>query len=423
MKDLKGKRLLVLGGSIWKDAILKFAKENGIVVISAGLYPAGTDDIADEVYRIDTIDPSVMKKFIRDKSIDGVYLGGSELIIGGACTYVNELSLPCYCTKTQWEFLQNKANFKQLCKKYGLPVVPQFVIDRNNITGSVPLDAYPVITKPADGCGSNGFSVCYNEEELLEGYNKAVSDSSTESVICEKFVKNTGVVVFYTFSNGKVLFSGLEDKYPVRFEKQGSYVGGLFSFESRYTQEYRERFDSGIEQLFQSIGVKEGTAWIEVFHDGDNYYFNEVGFRYGGSISIYPINYLTGINQVAADIYFALIGESMPYGHTSLISDTIEKGLKYAIYPIYAGEGVINKVMGLDDLGKNVVFRTMTKSIGSHIYDCGSFNQNVAIIQFVYEDKRELKLSIERIHRNLQILDANGNNMIMQMLNVETIEL
>lgn len=423
MQNLENKRLLVLGGSIWKDAIKQFADANKIILISAGLYPAGTDEIADEVYRIDTIDENVMIPFIQEKRIDGVYLGGSELIISGACGYINKLSLPCYCTKEQWEFLQNKANFKQLCKKSGLPVVPQYAIDEQDIKGSVPTDAYPVITKPTDGCGSNGFSVCRNAEELVVGYKKAAADSPTQSVICEKFVKNTGVVVFYTFSNGKVIFSGLEDKYPVKFEKQGSYVGGLFTFESKFTKEYRERFDEGVEKMFQSIGITEGSAWIEVFHDGDNYYFNEVGFRYGGSISIYPVDYLTGINQAAADIYYALTGESHPYGHTSLISDSIERGHHYAVYPVYAGEGTITEVKGLDNLGDNVVFRTITKSVGCRIEDWGSFNQNVAVVQFVYKDKEDLKESLNRIHENLQILDENGKTMVIRMLNVETIDL
>ena len=72
-KNLIGKRLLVLGGSIWKEAIKEYAVQNGIVLVSAGLYPAGTDDIAKEIYRIDTTDADLMKPFIKDHQIDGVY--------------------------------------------------------------------------------------------------------------------------------------------------------------------------------------------------------------------------------------------------------------------------------------------------------------------------------------------------------------
>lgn len=420
---LKGKRLLLLGGSTWKEAIKKFAIENDITLIAAGLWRVGIFDIADEFYTIDLMNKELMKAFIKDKNIDGVYMGGAENVISVACQYIHELGLPCYCNKDQWELLQNKLKFKQLCIKNGIPVVPQYSINPIDIKNSVPLDAYPVITKPTDGCGSNGFSVCRNPEELVTGYQKSADNSPTRSVICEKFVKNTGVVVFYTFSSGKVIFSGLEDKYPVKFKNQGSYVGGLFTFQSRFTEAYKKRFDADVERMFQSIGVKEGSAWIEVFHDGNDFYFNEVGFRYGGSISIYPVDYITGINQVAADIYYALTGESKPYGHPSLIDSTIERNLNYAVYPVYAGEGRITKIEGLDSLGDNVVFRTITKSIGTEIKNCGSFNQNVAIVQFVYKDKDHLILSINRIHDNLQILDEQGNNMVIRMLNLETIEL
>ena len=419
--ELKGKRLLLLGGSTWKEAIKRFAVENDITLIAAGLWKVGIFDIADECYTIDILDAGMMKAFIKDHNIDGVYMGGAENVISSACQYINELGLPCYCTYEQWNFLQNKANFKELCIKHNLPVVPQYTLNVDNIASSVPSDAFPVITKPADGCGSNGFSVCKNENELVEGYRIASKNSPTNSVICEKFVKNTGVVAFYTFSNGNVIFSGLEDKYPVKFEKHNSYVGGLFTFESKYTACFRNKFNEGVERLFKSIGIKEGSAWIEVFHDGDNFYFNEVGFRYGGSISIYPIDYLTGINQVAADIYYALTGISNPYGHASLIPSDIEKSQHYAVYPIYARAGIIMTVKGLDKLGEKIVFCTITKKVGSEIVDSCSFNQNVAIVQFVYKDKDELKNTIETIHRHLQILDQNGQNMIISMLDVNKI--
>ena len=420
MEELKNKRLLLLGGGTWKNAIKRFAVEHDITLIATGNDASGgIFSIADEKYTINSIDAPAMKNLIKEKKIDGVYMGGSETVINIASEYLNELGLPCYCNKMQWDFLQNKANFKQLCIDSGLPVVPRFPINPTNIADSVPRNAYPVITKPTDGCGSNGFSVCRNEEELVAGFYKAAADSPTQSVLCEKFVKNTGVVVFYTFSNGEVIFSGLEDKYPVKFDNHSSYVGGLFTFESKFTNDFRQRFDSKVEKMFKSIGIKEGSAWIEVFHDGNDYYFNEVGFRYGGSISIYPVDYLTGINQVAADIYYALTGMSQLYGHTSLIPSDIERGLNYAIYPIYVGPGIISKIEGLDKLGDNIVFRTLTKPIGCRINDCGSFNQNAAVIHFVYRDDLGLKQTIETFHSNFKIYDENGNNMIIRLLDKE----
>ena len=422
---LKGKRLLVLGGSIWKEAIKEYAEQNGIVLISAGLYPAGTDDIAQEVYRIDTTDAELMKPFIKEHHIDGVYMGGSELIISAACEYINELGLPCYCTKEQWEFLQNKRNFKELCVKYDLPVAPRYQIDANDIKGSLPNEAYPVITKPEDGSGSNGFSVCHSPEELERGYAKAAANSPTGSVICEKYVKNDSVVVFYTFSNGDLYFSGLEDKISVKFRKQGTYVGGLFVFESNYTQEFRSRFEAKLKQLFNSIGIREGSAWIEVFHDGDNYYFNEVGFRYGGSVSVYPVDYLHGYNQVAADIHYALTGKSKIEGHPSLISKYIPKKHHYAIYPVYLWPGTIAKIEGVEEIEKRpeVVLCSLTKKIGSVIPDSSSFNQNFALVHFVYDNIEECGDMLRYVHQTLKVSSESGKDMVFKMLDFDSIEI
>ena len=109
LKDKK--KLLLLGSSIWKDVIVKWAEDNNVELLFAGLYPAPLDEVASESYRIDTTDPKVMKPFIRGLEVDGVFMGGSELIVSHACEYINELGFPCYCTKEQWDICQNKQRF------------------------------------------------------------------------------------------------------------------------------------------------------------------------------------------------------------------------------------------------------------------------------------------------------------------------
>ncbi|MBR1639816.1 MAG: ATP-grasp domain-containing protein [Treponema sp.] len=418
MESLKGKRLLVLGGSIWKDAIKSFADEHGVYLISAGLYPAGTDEIAQEYYRIDTTKAELMKPFIREHKIDGVYMGGSELIISSACEYINELGLPCYATKAQWNFLQDKRKFKELCLQYDLPVVPKFSIDTNNINNSIPIDTFPVIIKPTDGCGSKGFSVCNNIEELEEGYNRAKAASPSGSVICEKFVKNDACVFFATFSNGKMIFSGLEDKIPVMYEKERSYVGGIFLFQSKLIPEFRRLFEKKLQNLFQSIGIKEGSVWIEVFYDNGQYFFNEVGFRYGGSVSIYPVDYFYGINQVASDIYFALTGKSCIIGHKSLISNTIKRKKYYCAYPVHMKAGKIYKIKGVEQLcnNQNIILVSLNKNEGDCVAQTGSFSQVIALVHFIFDDLKDCKKMVSYIHETFIVTDEKNENLIDRKL-------
>lgn len=423
MKDIKGKRLLLLGSSVWRDIIRQFAEDYGVELIFAGNSKCALDEIVSESYCVNSIDHIAMKKFIAEHNIDGVYMGGSELIISHACEYLNDINKPCYCTKAQWEILQDKANFKDLCIKHGLPVVPKYHININNIADSVPVDAYPVITKPTDGSGSNGFSICNNAEELIRGYKKAAEDSPTHSVICEKFVNNSGLVAFYSFTNGKMVYALTEDKYPVKYEKQGSYVAGLFLCESRFRDEFRMLYESKLEKLFKDINVKEGTIWIEVFHDGNNYYFNEVGYRYGGSYSFYSVDYFRSINQIYADLYYALTGDSQLEGFNSLIPKDIERGKNYCIYPIHINSGKISSFEGVEEIKSwnNIVFFPVSKNVGDNIEDTGSWGQCVALAHFTYDTMKECADTIERIHSVFKVINDKGINLVCRKLNFNSV--
>ena len=77
---------------------------------------------------VNSTDASAMKRLIIDKKIDGVYMGGNENVIKSACAYLEELNMPCYCKKEQWEVLQDKRKFKALCMKHHLPVALQYGI-------------------------------------------------------------------------------------------------------------------------------------------------------------------------------------------------------------------------------------------------------------------------------------------------------
>ncbi len=424
MQNLQGKRLLLLGGSMWKEAIQAFAEEHEITLIATGNdQSAGIFEIAQEKYTVNSTDHEAMKRLITEKKIDGVYVGGSEAVISAACEYLNDLHMPCYCNKKQWDFLQHKGNFKALCQQFDLPVVPRYSATEETLKQAVPEEAYPVITKPADGCGSSGFSICRNLEELKSGYQKAKENSASGTVIIEKFVDNNGFVVFLTFSNGTLYFSGMEDKFPVQYEKEGSYVAGLVTFESRFTENFRSLFEEKLQRMMSSIGIREGSVWIEVFCNGTEYYFNEVGYRYGGTVSIYPVDYFYSINQVASDIYYALTGESQIAGHTSLIPKNFPRKKHYAIYPIHLNSGTISKIEGVDSLleKEEILVIPTTKNIGDTVKQTGSFAQAYALVHFVYDTKEELKKELKYIHQTLFVEDENGNNMVHQMLNPNSI--
>ena len=411
--------MLVLGGNPWADAIREYTTENGITMIAAGNRPESKlFQIADESYVVDSTSSEEMKKLIREKNIDGVYMGGSEPVIDKACQYINELGLPCYCTHKQWTLLQSKQNFKELCIKHGLPVVPKYLYEDIETNTSL----FPVIVKPTDGCGSNGFSICHNLRELNLGVEIARENSPSHTELIEKCVPNDAIAVFYTFSNGVGTFSGSEDKYPVQYPN-GSFVGGLYIFNSYEETLFRDKFEQRILSMFKDVEIKEGCIWIEIFRDHGKYYFNEIGYRVGGTGSVFPVAYMSGINQVATDIYYALTGKSIILKKPELFRD-VSKDKKYCVYTVHVKSGIIGSFEGREKLFEicpNIVKILYTKKENDYVPDSGSFSQVAALVHILFEDYDQLISTINCIHNNLIVSGINGENMVQRMLSDEQI--
>lgn len=399
--ELRGKRLLVLGGQAWINIIEDYANKNGIELISF------SND-----HSIVYTNHDQMKSLIRENHIDGVYIGSNEKVIRSAVQYLSELGMPCYCTLEQWDSLMNKRKFKELCMQFDIPVAPKY-----NYFPDFPCTIeFPVITKPADGCASVGITICNNEEELLKGYQFAYENSPSHEVLVEKVVNNSGMDVFFQITDGKVEWCALGDKFPVQFEEGAGSVAGARVLPSLYTDEFRQHFENKLKNLFKSIGLYQGLIWMEVFHDGDEYYFNEVGYRPNGSLSIVGIDYLCGINTVAADIYYALTGKGEAHGFPSLILKDVPKDKKSVCeYWVASYPGTIGTIDGLATINAhpNVLASFPKYKVGDVIPHTNGFAQNFCVIHFAFDGMDEMVDIIGFIQRTIKLSNELGEDMII----------
>ena len=420
--ELRGKRLLLLGSSVWKDELRHFADEHGIILIVVGNRAAPLDEVADELYRVDSTDHDAMKQFIKTHNIDGVFMGGSEMIVSHACEYINELGYPCYCTKEQWDVLADKSRFKALCQLFGLPVAkaysPHDFIPVQEVTVE---NVFPVVTKPVDGCGGEGISVCHHIKELQEGYAKAKAASRSGNAIIEQFVSNDSIKVFYTFSQGVPHYTTMATKYPVRFDNPETYVSTLYLFESSCADDFRHRFEDRLFRMFSNLGIREGSLWIEVFKNGDDYCFNEAAFRYMGQVSFYPVNYLTGVNQLAADITYALTGKSQTMGHRSLIGDDVPRKKYYCMYCPQLADGRIESIEGINNCRKipECVYAFFQKSEGDEISGQHTLFHVLGCIHLVFDTIDELRQLIRKVQQTIHVTSTQGQEMLRDMIDWE----
>lgn len=419
MGNLAGKRLLLLGGSQWKDSIKCYADSEGITLLAAGNNSSSAYfEIASEKFGIDSTDVVAMKKLIIRERVDGVYLGGTEPVIEAAAGYLPDVALPTYCTQEQFKTFSDKAEFKRLCAEHELPVLPR--LSKKEASAIVSAER-PIVTKPVDGSGSRGFSVCRNERELAAGILKAEKSSFTGAALIEEFVSNDSVVAFYTICNGMVIYSGLEDKYPVRHEGQSSYVAGMLVFESADARRFRSLYENKIIAMFKDAGLLQGTLWMEAFRSGDGFVFNEAGYRYGGSMSMYPISFFHGINQVAMDIHYALTGVGDMAAGCPLVSHNTIKWKRYCVYPVHVCSGRVAAIAGVDELlaNEHVVAVPFSKNVGDCVEPTGTIGQVFAYVHFAFDDIQECRAIIDRIHNTLHVEDEDGREMVLRLFDFE----
>lgn len=415
---LKGKKLLVLAGKpIGSCEIVEYAKSMDVYTIVTDYLPqeqSAAKKVCDEIWDISTADIEQLKEKIKSKDVDGIYTGVHEFNIGKMIELCNDLDLPCFCTLQQWNCLNNKRYFKDLCKRYGVPVTPEYQlsnIDEIQLSNII----FPVIIKPVDGSGSRGFSICNNKEELIKAYPKAQEFSASGKVLIEKYMRyEDSVIINYTLIDGEVYFSGISDKNSKKVFDNGAPIMSVQFYPSLYEQDYLQNLDKKVKIMFKGLGIKNGVIWIEAFCDKGVFTFNEMGYRFGGSLTYLPVKYLYGTDQLALQIEYALNGKNknIVAVKENRITDEI-----YCILPVHVKAGVISEILGFDDLMNNInVHRVVpVHFLRDKIENWGSAQQVFAYLHIIGKNREEIESIIDKILSGLSIKDEKGNEMLFNL--------
>ena len=412
------KKLLVLGGK----------PIGSIELVELNLYVIVTDFLpeeqspakrfADESWNISTSEIDILEELCKKNHIDGILTAVHEFNINQMLNLCERLNKPCYCNRSTWLFCDNKLAFKSLCEDSGIPVAKKYDIsisDEETLSKLI----YPLIVKPVDGSGSRGFSICYNVKELVVGYNKALGFSGTQTVVVEDFIPYDAVIIHYTMNKGFCYYSGMSDKFSARFKSTGASVMGLQTFPSKGESIYLETLNDKVCTMFEKAGFVEGPIWIEAFFDGkDKFIFNEMGYRFGGSLTNYPVKYFYNIDQLDMMISIAL-GESLLMHYSKL-----SRMWNYCILPIHIKEGRITSIKGVDEIKarEDVYAYVPVHYLHDEIKDWGSAQQVFCYLHILYFTKFALKQTIEEILSSLKVFDEERNNMLYTLYDLNNLK-
>ena len=402
------------------EIVLK-ARAMGIYTIVADYYPVEKSPakrIADKAIEVSVTDVDAVVKTIKEENADGVFVGFNDMLLPYYAEICKRCNLPCYGTKEQFETLIAKDKYKALCRHFGVPTIPEYSIDDENIK-------YPVLVKPVDNSGSRGISICHNRQELLQAVETGRQASKTGKVLIERYMDGREVTVFWTFQDGNYYLSALGNRHVKH--NQGMDVIPLpvgYTFPSIFLPKYRAEVEDNCKRMFQHLGIKDGMMFMQCKVEDGTCYVYDLGFRLTGSLEYKILERVCGYNPLEMMICFALTGKM---GGESITKKAIPEFNTPAFnVSCLCAPGTIKEITGIDEVKsmpevEDVVLAHAPGEIISEEMK-GLLAQITVRILGSVPNKDELLPIMQRIDKTIHIIGGHGEELLLQGIEHEDIE-
>lgn len=352
--NLKGKRLLILGGSRISCEIIRHARALGVATAVTDYYPlekSPAKQIADEAYYEDTSKVDAMVDFIREKKFDGVLTGFTDSVLPYYAEMCEKAGLPAYGTKEQFEVFIDKQKYKELMRKYDVPTIPEYKIDLNNFDNTTANIVYPVIVKPSESSGARGITVCYSKEELKNAMAYASNVSEDREVIVERYIDEPEATIFWLFVDGQYYVTMTGNRH-VKYNQDGVIplpVGYTYpaSVQPRFLTETAPK----MRKMFRAMEIKNGMMFMQSKIVNGECWVYDIGYRLTGSLEYINLKEICGYNPLDMLIHFALTGNMGEPDITEKVDPYLRGKYSYNV-SLLCKPGKIAKIMGLDKIEK-----------------------------------------------------------------------
>lgn len=414
---LNGKKLLILGATAGEISLVERAQTHGVYVIVTDNHTdytlAPAKKVADEAWDVSWSDIDTLEKLSHEKEIDGVLAGYSEFRVENMIKLCKRLNLPCYIDEEQLELTRNKIKFKECCRKYGIPVVKEY-------KSIYEVDEYPVIVKPTDRAGSIGISIAHDFEELKKAYQYAYDLSVEKRVIIEEYIQDADKVDFYYLAEAGILTLLTScDTVNAKNNDGARVVQTAWLYPEKYQSSYDAKVRNNIEAMIRGMKIEYGCIFFSGFIDKDqNFVFFECGYRLEGAHQYYYTQKRGPVNFLDTFIFHALCGNTQDVPHVC-----INKNVRCVTVNIFAKEGTIAKIQGIEEIKKmpDCTLMLLYGRVGEHCKSNKAILDKICVFAFSSESVEQLKFDVDAAYDSLRIIDDQGNDMIYDKLDTNEI--
>lgn len=404
------KKLLILGGAGAHVKLVEAANSMGIrTYVTDNIASSDAKKIAYRAEDVNIYDIPSLIEFCRKEKIDGALSTHFDPCQRPYAKLCKKLGFHCFGTEEQFFAMTDKHAFKKLCVKNGVDVIPEYTVGQVE-RGEA---EYPLFVKPADSRGSRGQAVCFCKNEIEKALENARRESSNGDVLIEKYLGGRQEIqITYFFADGKPYLIRTADSYTGGKEAGLEKIVACSVSPSRYTDEFLETANARVIGMLESLGIKNGPAFVQGFYDNGKFRFFDPGLRFPGVDydRIYPLVY--GVDLMKLCVSYALDGK-IPFD--AVPDDMFRlKGKRAAVLFPFIKKGTIASICEkkLITSDKNVFSCLFRRKVGGKVDYTFDVNQRFAEIDLLADTTSDLKNAIKRVQKSLSVKDGEGNEMI-----------
>lgn len=424
MNDLKGKKLLLLGGVQPMCEVVKEAKKLGIIVyVTDYLENSPAKKIADKSFLISTTDVEKVVELCEREGVEGVFTGYTDSMLPYCKKICDKLGFPFWASKENIEKCIEKDKFKLMCEEAGIKVVPWKIVNKYNYNDFMNELNYPVVIKPIDNSGSRGVYKCYSKEEYSDLCKKSLGFSKKGEIMIEQMMnQDNEFSVYYMLYKGEAYLSESGDRYVYSVEHSKAPLGQGMNYPSIHLKEWNEKMEPSMKKLFKLNQMNNGFIFFQGFYDNGEFYIHEAGYRLCGGFAYKYVDKLSGYNQIQQMIRYSLTGDmelkelqkSNPFFPKNAFSVTA------AMHP-----GKIKTIEGLQEIENisGVMEVCQLHFVGDDISSVGATSRVFAYILCVIDSKKQLSELIEKIATTLVVKNTQNQNMLTELVSPDKIHL
>lgn len=416
-----GKKLLILGSNVGTLDIIKYAKKNGAYTIVADNRPVERSigkQFADEAVMISTGDVEALKVYIKDNQIDGVFAGVSEFNLLKAMELCSYFNFPFYCSRKQWDLIEDKECFRKLCIDFCVPCPVTY------FSGDYPSDSFlssihlPVVVKPVDACASVGVSICREIKDLNKAVRYARESSGKGRIIIEEYFEGDEFAAHYSVVNGEVFLACVDNRIPVSLHEGSVTTVPLARiYPSDFIDEYVSQVDSSVKEMLKSLGLRTGVFFVQGLYNRQSNRFSifEAGLRCAGEA---PYRFLKKVNgssflENLVDYALSCSSQELPK------DDPYLKGKRCCVTSFVSKGGKIDKIVGFEETISRIgslVDAECRYHVGDIVPNGDTLRQIVMRFVLVCDSIENMVNDVLDINRSILVLGNDGQDMCYRFM-------